>query len=359
MGKYIKSFFFIIRGKRRIYQYLNSFRVRRFMKNPSEIVPYDPPHITFFASYDCTLSCKMCLTHSPFIPENPYKYQGAVMLSFEMFKEAIDKFKKATACAFIGNGEPLLNPYIFKMIEYASKKRKMYTSLCTNGTLISQFVRDILFSPLDHISISINAHTPPTYRHITGMDETNFGKILSGIKTLIRERNLRNKNLKIGITFIIDLETARYAQEMLNFAAEIGVDEVGLNSLMPYPFEVESARKTTLFIDNPDVKKYLFNLRKPHKRLEATLPKLLDGNEHRLCRDAFYSMSIDGDGNVGGCERFMLNTSKNGKFWDKNVFNNFHFRWLRRVFLDPREPLPAPCRVCYNNSPHQVKLRDA
>lgn len=329
------------------------------MKNPSEVVPYDPPHITFFASYQCTLSCKMCLTHSPLIPDNPYKYQGAKMLSFEMFKEAIDKFKRATTCAFIGNGEPLLNPDIFRMIEYASKERRMYTGLCTNGTLLSEYVDRIITSPLEHISISINAHTSSTYHHITGMGEDTFEKIVKGSRELITKRNLTNKNLKIAFSFILDRKTVKYAQDMINFAAEAGVDEVALNSIMPYPFTVESAQKTTLFKGEQGVEKFLSSLKKPSRRnLKIALPKLLDAKEYRLCRDAFSSMSIDGDGNVGGCERFMLNTEDNGKFWDKDVFNNHHFRYLRRVFLNSDEELPIPCRICYNNSPHQVRFKD-
>lgn len=328
-----------------------------FMKNPTEIVPYDPPHITFFASYECTLSCKMCLTHSPFIPDNPYKYQGAKMLSFEMFKEAIDKFRKATVCAFIGNGEPLLNQNIFKMIEYASKKRKMYTSLCTNGTLLLENIDDILASPLEHISISLNGHTPQIYNYITGMDEKIFERIKEGIIKLVKKRNLIGKNLKIGITFILDKYTLKYAQEMINFGEEIGADEIGLNAIMPYPFTIEAAKRITLFADEPTVK-FLSALRRPSRKIKVSLPRLLDEKEFRLCRDAFSSMSIDGDGNVGGCERMMLNTADNGKFWDKDVFNNHHFRYLRRVFLNPAEKLPDPCKVCYNNSPHQLYLND-
>jgi len=357
ISKIISGVYKLVTLKRSPLQYYNSLIYMNFMKNPSEVVPYDPPHITFFASYECTLSCKMCLTHSPFVPDNPYKYQGSKMLSFEMFKEAIDKFRRATTCAFIGNGEPLLNRHIFKMIEYASKKRKMYTSLCTNGTLLLEYIDDIISSPLEHISISINGHTPQIYNHITGMGKKIFEKIKEGIIKLVEKRNLKKKNLRIGITFILDKHTLKYAQEMINFGEEIGVDEIGLNAIMPYPFTVESARRITLFVDDPEVKS-LFNLRKPSRKIKVFLPKLLEEKEFRLCRDAFSSMSIDGDGNVGGCERMMLNTADNGKFWDKDVFNNHHFRYLRRVFLNPAEKLPDPCKVCYNNSPHQVYLND-
>ena len=85
--------------------------------------------------------------------------------------------------------------------------------------------------------------------------------------------------------------------------------------------------------------------------MRVTLPNLLDGNlNNRLCRDFYTSMSIDGDGNIGGCERIMLNTTNNGKFWDKDVFNNEHFRELRRIFTQNTMSLPDACQYCYNNT---------
>jgi len=317
-------------------------------------VPYKPPHITFFPSYNCTLSCKMCLTHSPIIADNPYKYKGAPFLTYEMFKDAITRFRTTWSVAFIGNGEPLLNRDIFKMMDFAFYKMRMPVSLVTNGTLIHIYLKDILNSPLYEISISVNAYTPEEYHRITGMPEEVFHRIVSNVSELVKQRNKARKRMKILISLIIDKENYKKIPEMIKFAEELGVDQIGLYNIMPWFVNGLLPEERSLYAE-PEIIEFINSI-PPSNYVDVLLPALLEKKENRLCRDAYHSMSIDGNGDIGGCERMMLNTSLNGKYYEPGVFNNHHFVYLRRLFNSSHLTLPEPCKICYNNSHYPMRL---
>jgi MoaA/NifB/PqqE/SkfB family radical SAM enzyme len=360
LKRIIKNAYLIAANKRTISQVNNYLKYRSYMKGKiCETVNYQPLHINFMPSYECTLNCKMCLTHSPIIPDNPFKYKGAKKMTFELFKEAIDKFHYALTCLFIGNGEPLLNQDLFKMIEYASVKRKMHTTLCTNGTLINKFLYEIINSPLNHISISLNSYNPEQYHKITGLSQDTFHLITNNISQLISLKNIKKKTLQLTISLIYDKQTIKYLQEMLNFANNLKADNICLYNIIPYPFIEEEARKQAIFIDDYEEIKILESIKLPNNCSNLSITSLLDARaNYHICRDAFYSIGIDGDGNVSGCDRLLLNISHNGKFWDKDVFNNEHFKRLRNMLINSNSKLLPPCTLCYNNTPWKVLIEN-
>lgn len=342
---------------RKVYQILN-FLIFKFNERfdffKKTKVFYLPPHISIFPSYDCTLSCKMCLTHSSIIPDNPYKYKGAKMMSFELFKDIITRYRTTWNVSFIGNGEPLLNKDIFKMIDYAFYKMKMTVSLITNGTLIHLYLKDFLTTPLSEVSISVNSFNETDYERITGNPKFFYNLIIENVKKLVSINKMRKKPFKIIISLIVDKKNIKKIKDMITFAESLGVDQLSIYNIMPWFVNELSPEKRALFADD-DTLKILKDVRKSRK-LDILLPVLLDGKINRFCRDAYYSMSIDGNGNVGGCERMLLNTEKNGKYYEKNVFNNEHFKRMRSLFVIENNEILEPCKICYNNSTYRPIL---
>ncbi len=355
----IKNVYYLLSNKRTVSQTNNYIKYLSYIKgNLNEIVPYNPLHINFMPSYECTLSCKMCLTHSPIIPDNPYKYKGAKKMTFDLFKEAINKFHYALTCLFIGNGEPLLNNDIFKMIEYASNEKKMHTTLCTNGTLINKFINELIESPLNHISVSINSYNKETYNQITGQSGEIFNLIINNVLELTALKNRRKSPLTITVSIIYNKQTIDHLQKMINFASSLNVDNICLYNVIPYPFIEREARKQAIFIDDNEAIKKIESIKFSNNQQNLYIAPLLDSSkQYHLCRDSYYSIGIDGDGNVSGCDRLLLNISNNGKFWDKDVFNNHHFRSLRKMFIN-KETLLPPCALCYNNSPWKITVKN-
>lgn len=343
-----RCFFRVISGRNTFEQVINYINFRISRKN-KEIVNYKPVRLGIFTKYECNLRCNMCLTHSLLIPDNLYKYKGAKEMDFGMFKDIIKRFKAALGCCFIGNGNPLLCKDLFKMIEYAHK-HKMYTQVFTNGFELNEFIDKIISSPLSSINVSINSNEHQDYKRITGLDVSIFKRIIENTKYLINARNKHNSKLGISATIIIDKFNYKNMPQMISFGENLGLDFLGFLSILPSLALGYSAGQRCLSADDKDVYGFFNQLKIPKTNMKIELPILLDGNtDNRICRDSFESMSIDGNGDVNGCERQLLNSQGNGKYYDKDVFNNAHFRKLRRTFLGAHEPLPEPCGFCPNN----------
>lgn len=353
MLNYIRFFlrwsYRLISGKNSFAQVHNYIKYRLSKKN-KEIVNYKPIRLGIFTKYECNLNCHMCLTHSPLVPDNPYKYRGAREMDFETFKGIIKRFQAALGCCFIGNGEPLLCRDLFKMIEYAHNN-KMYTQIFTNGLELNEFIDKIISSSLNSVNVSINSNETQDYKRITGLDVRIFERIIENTKYLINARNKHNSKLKISATIIIDKFNYKNIPQMIGFGENLNLDYLGFLNILPSLAPGYSARERCLFADDKDIYDFFKWLKIPKTNMKVELPILLDGNtDNRICRDSFESMSIDGNGDVNGCERQLLNSQGNGKYYDKDVFNNAHFRKLRRTFLYSNIPLPQPCQFCYNNS---------
>lgn len=74
-------------------------------------------------------------------------------ISLENFKKIL-KSGDFRYVGLHGWGEPLLNPHLFHMVEYAESEG-VYTNLTTNGTLIGGYIDKILSSGLREIAFGI------------------------------------------------------------------------------------------------------------------------------------------------------------------------------------------------------------
>lgn len=336
----------IVKSERTIGQSLNYMKWK--CAKESVIVNYQPIRLGIFVNYECNLKCNMCLTHSGKIPSNPYKYQGSKTMNYEMFKDIVDRYRNALMVSFIGNGEPLLCEDLFKMIDYAYYKRKMETSLCVNGTLVDEFIEEIIKSPLKVINISMNAHTSAMYEVITGQSGNIFNKMLRNLRALINEKNKFKSELEIYISVIVDINTYKNIPEIIAFYEKEGINRLNISGYMDP--DIDNSSRRALTAQNPEIIEFIRSMNLSNIRMNISLPAILDNEANYLCRDFLFSMSVDGDGNIGGCERKILNTSNNGKYYEENAFNNMHFQTLRKMFLNKEGKMFKPCYNCYNNT---------
>ncbi len=123
----------------------------------------------------CNLRCKHCLNSSGSSLDN--------QLNYEEFKDMILKFSKAgiQEIRFTG-GEPLVFPKVFDLIKLCTELG-IYTSIGTNGTLITKSIAQKLKEAgLKKAIVSIDG-TEKKHDYIRG--EGNYKKAMDGIDNLI------------------------------------------------------------------------------------------------------------------------------------------------------------------------------
>jgi len=342
--------FDFLEGKHTLGQMLNLFKY--FCGKKKGVTNWNPIYISVFPTFRCNLSCDMCLTHSKKF-KNPFGQKPGKDVDFELFKQILNRYKDALAVNLIGNGESLLNKDLFRMIEYASNVMKMYSFSDSNGILVGEYIEEIINSPLTGFKISINGHNSTEFNRMTGMPSKWFDIICDNTIELVRQRNAKKSKLEISVSIILDKENYKYLEDMVYFVENLGVDGVLFHQFLPSPAPGFTAEERCLFSDDSDVVEAFarVNSLRSRTRVRITLPPLLErATNGKYCSVPFYNVSVDGDGNVGGCSCQLVDLSGNGKFYEEDAWNNAHFRELRRRFIDPQFPLLEPCRWCYNNS---------
>ncbi len=221
----------------------------------------------------CNLNCAICMR------KNLEDLDS--LLSLEKFKKLLE-FKNFRFVGLHGWGEPLLNPEIFKMIEYAESKG-IYTNLTSNGILIGENIAQVFESGLREIAFGI-------------YNRKLFPVILPQIKGLIRERNERRVEFpRIYMDIAIYKNNLRQIPDLIKVASDIGFDAVILHRLFNV-YNVDSAVK---YISREEEKKLFIKAKElaRKKKLELYLPRT-----HSLpCRVVKRSIFVTVKGEVTPC----------------------------------------------------------
>ncbi len=349
--KFLRKLKNLITGKRTIGQIFNYLK---FMYTPKrEKLFYQPITLSIQTTNRCNLTCDMCQAHSRKIPRSIYQYQGGKDIDFQTFKRFVDKFKNALSVLLIGTGEPLLNKDFCKMANYAAFKKKMRVITVSNGTVLGDKIDEILSSGLYSIEISLNGHNTNEFERMTGQPPKYYSLICENVRQLVKRRNEKKSKLKISLSFILDLQNYKNIFQMIKTAENFEVDEISFHNFLPSPVPGFTAEERCLFLDNQEVINIFKRVKNGHYKIRINFPRLLDkSRKNKYCQDYFTLLRVDGEGDVGGCSGQLLNLAGNGKFYDKDVWNNAHFVERRKLFLDPNLPDLPPCQNCScNNKP--------
>ncbi|MDO8445616.1 MAG: radical SAM protein [Deltaproteobacteria bacterium] len=125
--------------------------------------------------------------------------------------------------AYIGDGEPTLNPGLYDSIILA-KKLGMDIGMATNGILLDmnhahEMLRDSTF-----IRINLSAADPDSFLRIHQSSKSNFSMLIEKIKSLVSLRNQNNYDCTIGIQMVLIPENFDQVVKLAKLGTEIGVD---------------------------------------------------------------------------------------------------------------------------------------
>lgn len=151
-----------------------------------EVIPLDTPYtLAIDPSNLCNFRCSFCAIQSK--KENlPFRKQ---LMDKDLFVKIIDDLKefpeKLKVLRINGQGEPLLNPDLPDMINYAKEKEVAeFIEIITNGSCLCPVLNQKLInSGIDRIRISIEAIDAEGYKDIAGA-KINFETFRENIKDL-------------------------------------------------------------------------------------------------------------------------------------------------------------------------------
>jgi radical SAM protein with 4Fe4S-binding SPASM domain len=179
-----------------------------------------PLMIVWNTTKQCNLHCKHCYANAG--PKSPDE------LTLEQKLKVIDMFDEAgvTMIAFSG-GEPLMSPDFWKIAEYASKKG-MYTTIATNGTLLTKGIVDRLADVgIKYIEISLDSADPEVHNEFRGQPLA-WERTVEGIKNVVAKGVFDN-----AIATTATKYNYKKMDEMLDLAIQLKVKRFIVFNFVP------------------------------------------------------------------------------------------------------------------------------
>lgn len=283
-----------------------------------------PPILMVEPTNICPLQCPLCPTGIGQMTRT----RG--MMPFPLFKQAIDEVDPVYV--YLWNwGEPLLNPEIYDMIEYAHEKM-VYTKLSTNAHFLDDRAADKLAeSGLDYLIVSLDGASEKTYTRYR--KEGDYGKVINNLISLV---DRKPDSLHAALQFIIMKHNQHELDEIKTLAKNIGVDELLLKtaSVDLIDYDTEEQRKKNLREYLPDTE---------HQRRIYQ-----EHRKHTFCDRPWVSAVINWDGAVTPCcydydGRITLGNIRYAPF--RQAWNSPAYRKLRQTIKKDRNMIPL-CVKC-------------
>jgi len=294
----------------------NLFKSKYFRTEVAKNYPYT---IQIEPTNKCNLNCIMCIRK-----EVVKKLTGIpINMSFENFKTILDKIPSAMLISIQGQGEPFLNPDIFRMIKYAKTKGTcVYTT--SNATLLNEDIcKKIIESGLDCITFSIDGPTKEIYEKIRiGAD---FNSVMKNIKCLVDMKERYNSDLEINMRVVLSKDNFKYIEKYIDIVNNLKINKISFQKIYHLPVMQEISVNEEL------------------KSLWKTIKKMKDKTDTKIefavadrwpCHKPWSDLYINVNGDVSPCctipMAIMGNILKNSL---DDVWNGEKYVAFRRELL--------------------------
>lgn len=216
----------------------SSFLISRIVRKP--VVWGLPYAYSIEPTGICNLKCPECPTGLGLVKRN------ASVINPQLYTSVISQIRDTASYLMLYlQGEPFINPNLFKMIESASQSR-IYTCISTNGHYLDETnAARIVTSGLDRIIISLDGTTAETY--IQYRLGGSFQVVLSGIRNLVEaKRSQKSRTPHIILQFIVFKHNQHQLNDFKKLARSLWVDSVSIKTAQLYHFEQGNERMTEL-----------------------------------------------------------------------------------------------------------------
>lgn len=179
----------------------------------------------------CNLGCIHC-THPKFKLSSSYNKR---MINPEINKKMVDEVAKhgkgiTKYIRYTSNGEPLVHPKSYEILQYAVDNSGTKVTLTTNGTLLKEKkMKKLLSTGLHMIDISIDAYSNEIYKKVRVGGDLDITK-----KNVLRLLELNDEvghKTKIIVSFVEQKENSHEIEKFKEFWQNQSVDEVLIRKL--------------------------------------------------------------------------------------------------------------------------------
>lgn len=180
-----------------------------------------PLHIDVGLSKGCNIHCEYCFG---IMQGNLYKKgQTTYFPKTPLINYVKDAGKAGVkSMAFIGEGEPTLNPYVYDAI-VQGKKAGVDISLGTNGVMLDTSKKgEEALEYLSWIRFNLSAATNNDYKRIHR--SLDFDKVIGNIKFCVKIKKIKKLTITIGLQMVLTPNNVNQVVPLAKLGKKIGVD---------------------------------------------------------------------------------------------------------------------------------------
>jgi SynChlorMet cassette radical SAM/SPASM protein ScmF len=179
--------------------------------------------IYFYLTSGCNLACRHCWLSPKLHTINDHQ----PVLSVESFQSIIEQGNKLGLSGVkLTGGEPLMHPQIREILNIV-KEHKLSLGIETNGVLCTPEIADLISSAKNAtIAVSLDGANAETHEWSRGI-EGCFQATIKGI------RNLSTAGINPQIIFTVMKYNYGQLEELVDFAASLGVNSIKFNTVQP------------------------------------------------------------------------------------------------------------------------------
>ena len=179
---------------------------------------------------DITEVCNLACTHCPHPEFKQSPHYGARNLDPVLNSKLVDEVRahgqgRTQYIRYSSNGEPLVHPHAYDMLEEAVRRSGVYVTLTTNGTIMNERrTTRLLEAGVHMIDISIDAFRPETYARIRRNGKLEVTR--RNVQRLIRWARDARAATRIVVSYIEQPENAAETADFERFWTDEGADSV-------------------------------------------------------------------------------------------------------------------------------------
>ena len=184
---------------------------------------------------DATEVCNLACLHCPHPAFKKSEHYSGRHLDAALNARIVDEVRAEGVgitqyIRYTGEGEPLIHPQGYQMVEYAARRSGVFVTLTTNGTIMDERrTRQLLDSGVHLIDISIDAVTPETYARIRVRGDLAVTR--ANVLRLLEWARAAGSPTKIVVSFIEQPDNAHEAVPFERFWKENGAHQVVIRRL--------------------------------------------------------------------------------------------------------------------------------
>jgi pyruvate-formate lyase-activating enzyme len=170
---------------------------------------------------DITEVCNLACIHCPHPEFKQSSHYSARYLEPELNRRMVDEVRRhgrgrTQYIRYTSEGEPLVHPACYDMLEYAVANSGVMVTLTTNGTILNEKrVHKLLASGLHMIDVSIDAHTEATYRKIRVNGDLTVTR--TNVQRLIRLARETGGRTRVVVSYVEQPENAAETKDFEAF----------------------------------------------------------------------------------------------------------------------------------------------